>query len=183
MRYLTFCLLLMGASSLGAMEAWRWVDKDGVVHFSDQPMPGAEKFQLNAAPKPGSVAPPASPRSSSSQAGLNAEDAFHYNRCGVLGPSQDEMFQGSDTVKAALELLPNLRSGDRVEVTLNGQIVLDWPQSITSYQFNALPRGSYQLSGRVLAPDGRTLCTLPVVTFHVRQPSLLTPGRAAAPRS
>jgi hypothetical protein len=39
-------LLTVFAGSLAVQAAvvYRWVDADGVVHFSDQPVPGAEKI-------------------------------------------------------------------------------------------------------------------------------------------
>jgi hypothetical protein len=40
-----------------------------------------------------------------------------------------------------------------------------------------LNRGSYTLAVRVLDASGRTVCASPIVNFHVRQPSLLAPGR------
>ena len=181
MRYLTLCLLLLGASSLGAMEAWRWTDKDGVVHYSDQPMPGAEKVQLNAAPKPGSVAPPTSRPQDSEDSARNPP--FRYTSCTVASPAQDEVFESVDSVGVSLQVLPGLRPGDRVEVRLNGQVVTDWPPSSTGYQLSGLARGNYQLSGRVLDADGHTMCTLTGSSFNVHQPSLLTPGRPPPPRS
>ena len=41
-----FCLLAVGAAA--AQEAYRWVDEDGVVHYSDRPREGAEAIVLPA---------------------------------------------------------------------------------------------------------------------------------------
>ena len=180
MRYLTICLFLLGASSAGAMDVWRWVDKDGVVHFSDRPMPGAEKIQLNAAPKPGTATP-----NYTAPAPRAAADAapFRYTRCAITTPAQDDVFDYTEAIAAGIDLLPDYRDGDRIQATLNGERVKEWSESATSYAFAGLPRGSYSLVVTVLSADGQVLCMADAVGFHVRQPSLLTPGRKLAPRS
>lgn len=184
MRYLTTCLLLLWATTSGAMNAWRWVDKDGVVHFSDQPMPGADKVQIKAAPKPGSVVTPYRAARSASESEDGPRDAnFQYTRCAVSGPSNDEVFQAGNAVTAAFQLLPGYRVGDRIEALLNGQRITTWPETATRSTLTGLARGSYTLSFKVIAPDEGTLCTAAPVEFHVQQPSLLTPGHKAAPRS
>ena len=184
MRYLTTCLLLLWATTSGAMNAWRWVDKDGVVHFSDQPTSGADKVQIKAAPKPGSVASPYRPPRSVAEPEDGPRDAdFQYTRCAVSGPSKDEVFQSTDAVPVSLQMLPGYRAGDRIEALLNGQRVSNWPDTATQFTLTGLARGSYTLSFHVIGPDERTLCTAAPVAFHVQQPSMLTPGHKAAPRS
>ena len=184
MHYLAICLLLSWATTSGAMNAWRWVDKDGGVHFSDQPTPGADKDQIKAAPKPGSVVTPLRPSPSASESEDPAPDAnFQYTRCAVSGPSKDEVFQSVDAVTASFQLLPGYRAGDRIEALLNGQPVTTWPDTATRFSLTGLARGTYTLSFRVIGPDERTLCTAVPVEFHVQQPSMLTPGHRAAPRS
>ena len=50
MRTLAFTLLLLVCSlAVAATTVYRWVDEDGVVHYSDQPHPNAEKLQVHAA--------------------------------------------------------------------------------------------------------------------------------------
>lgn len=177
MRYLMTCLLLLGASSLGAMEAYRWVDQNGIVHYSDEPVPGAEKVQLNAAPKPGTVVParPPPPRSEIQE--------FRYSSCVITSPAQDQVLLNADSATASIDVQPAIRPGDHIEVMLNGQMVAGWPGNSTSYLLKDLARGSYSLSAIIVDPDGRPACTASPVAFHVRQSSLLTPGRKPAPHS
>ena len=44
-RLLTAVALILLAG-VALAQAYRWVDKDGVVHYSDRPEPGAEEVQL-----------------------------------------------------------------------------------------------------------------------------------------
>lgn len=48
MRLLTLLALLACASAASATEVYRWVDKDGIVHFGDKPKHDAEQLNVEA---------------------------------------------------------------------------------------------------------------------------------------
>ena len=56
MRVLTFLVLALCAGAVSAAEVYRWVDRDGVVHYGDKPKHDAE--QLDVRP-PGGGSPAA----------------------------------------------------------------------------------------------------------------------------
>ncbi|MBI5923265.1 MAG: glutaredoxin family protein [Betaproteobacteria bacterium] len=49
------CLLLITVMSAHAQTAYRWIGKDGQVHYSDQPPPAAETRQFQQKKLPGNV--------------------------------------------------------------------------------------------------------------------------------
>ena len=49
MRTLLFTLISLACSLALAATVYKWVDENGVVHYSDQPHPNAQKVQLKAA--------------------------------------------------------------------------------------------------------------------------------------
>lgn len=177
-RYGAIILLASAATLLQAADTWRWVDADGVVHYSDVPVAGAERIDLasqvvrpkNPQPAPAFTSVPVTPAAS--------EPAFvPYTRCVVVRPADDEVFQGVQDVGVSLEVEPALQEGHRFEVRLNGSVVADWPATAL---FHALPevyRGSYTLVVRVLDEHGNPLCTGPATSFHVRQPTIFSPAR------
>lgn len=169
---------LFACSALGAAEMWRWVDKDGVIHYQDQPAPGAEKITVSSAPRVGTTAP-APARSGQSSV---APREFRYASCAIGSPAQDETFNNVNSVSASITLTPGLRPGDRVLMTLNGRKVDNWPDSATGYVLTGLFRGSYSLGAQVLDEGGRSICNSPPVAFHIRQPSLLSPARPKLPK-
>ncbi len=177
MRTLPTFVMLLVAASLGAAEAYRWVDKDGVVHYSDKLVPGAEKIPLVSAPKPGSV-----PQVYSPTAQAPREPDTRLLTCKISSPAPEQTFGIEDTVPVLIETEPALAAGDQLTVTLNGARIEGWPTGGTSYQFAGLPRGAYTLLAVISAPDGRAKCTTAPLAFNVFQPSLLSPGRRAAPR-
>ncbi|MEY4761240.1 MAG: hypothetical protein RLZZ200_1096 [Pseudomonadota bacterium] len=175
MRSLPAFVTLLVAASLGAAEAYRWVDKDGVVHFSDKPAPGAESITLTPAPKPGSVTQtytPSAPRPS------EAPTDTRYDSCQITSPGRDQTFGIADPVSIAIDATPALQPGDRLQVTLNGARIEDWPDGSSTHTLSGLPRGEYTVRAVVTGPSGTVKCTTAASRFNVFQPSLLSPGRA-----
>ena len=178
MRILTSFLCLLVSGPLVAADTWRWVDKDGGVHYSDQPTPGAQRIPLTTAPAPGSVTPqPPAPRPAEPAA------PFSYAGCEISSPNADEVFTAPGGVSVSLNVLPGLQPGHSISMLLNGSRVTGWPPGSTGYLLQNLFRGSYTLVAMVADGAGRTMCSSKPVIFHVRQPSMLTPGARAAPRS
>jgi uncharacterized protein DUF4124 len=178
MRIPTSILCLLAVSApLAAATTYKWVDKDGTLHYSDQPQPGAEVIHVDTTP-PGSVAPQAA----SARPVLTTPRPFAYTSCTVSSPSPDQVFFNTRSVNVSLNLQPALQPDHTVVVTVNGGKVA-WPPGSTSYQLQDLSRGSFSVSAQVLNEKGVALCKSPPLTFHIRQPSMLTPGARAAPRS
>ena len=86
-----FALFLLISSAIGvaaAADVWRWKDANGVVHYSDQPVPGAERLSVSPAPKPGSVATPPPPPRAAAAAAAEPETPriVPYQRCALSEP-------------------------------------------------------------------------------------------------
>lgn len=82
--------LALSASPAGGVEAWRWRDAEGGVHFGGRPPPGAaaERLRLRADPDPtgsaqGPVAPPAPapPPPAPAEADATADGPGRLERC------------------------------------------------------------------------------------------------------
>lgn len=177
MRSLPTVVMLLVAASLGAAEAYRWVDKDGVVHYSDRPEPGAERIPLISPPKPGSV-----PQAAVSSAPRNVDSETRYSACLVTRPAPDQTFGIADTISIAIGTQPPLQPEDRLTVTLNGARIENWPVGGSTHQLTDLPRGAYTVVALITGPAGNAKCTTAPASFTVFQPSLLSPARPPAPR-
>jgi hypothetical protein len=181
-------LLAVGAGVLAA-ETWRWKDANGVWQYSDRPVPGAEKVILPSAPKPGSVAAPRAPsrgegaslpRENSSRVGGGEMPAFRgYTRCSVSMPEAEAVFHSVDAVPVSFRIEPMLQPGHRIEVLVDGKPYLP-AQGMQSFVIKPVYRGSYTVSFRIYGAQGRQMCFAPATNFHVRQNSVLSPGRRRA---
>src|SRR5262245_27563389 len=105
-------LVLAGlAVSLAAasQEIYRWVDKDGVVHYSDQP--GSSNAELINVIEPSTYEAPENASDSSSggddSGGGSAEPAASpYTSLSITSPTPDEVYFGADAVvNASVELV------------------------------------------------------------------------------
>jgi len=181
MRYPLFSLLLFVASASPAAQAWRWVDQNGVVHYSDQPHPGAEPVQVKPAPKPGSVVPRYVPSSTDSETTRPAERVAAVTQCRITAPQPDEVFDSPETVSMLLQVLPSLPPDLSVQATLNGE-PLPWPSRLFAYQWPEPVRGAHVLRVRIVDSRQQSVCESVPVTFNVLQPSLLAPGRKVPKR-
>jgi hypothetical protein len=169
-------MLLGVALTASATEVWRWKDANGVVHYSDSPVPGAERVSTGPAPKPGANTPPVS-RSVRQADNAPPTAAPRYTRCEVTKPANDLTFRGEEPITASVAIEPMLQPGHRIEVTLNGSVYPQWTGATTTYTFAGLYRGSYALAVRVLDANGATACAGPAINFYIQQPTLLSPAR------
>ncbi|MBV9063022.1 MAG: DUF4124 domain-containing protein [Alphaproteobacteria bacterium] len=174
MRILLFTLLCAHAALvLGASSAtvYKWVDENGVTHYSDQPHPGAQKMQVQAAQsykaqRPGAAAPARS----------SAPSGAIYHVCAVTRPSPEEMFMNTASVPASVHVDPQLRPEDRLAVLLDGAPLSTTIPLDSEFQLSPVVRGAHSLSMQVASSGGAILCQSQPVTFYVRQPTIIAPN-------
>jgi uncharacterized protein DUF4124 len=164
------CAVAAGASAT----VYKWVDENGITHYSDQPHQNAAQVDVQKPAKIGSVAPGATGIPPSPGAG---NESPAYAACSFASPTPDQVFLNTFTVTASLSVQPGLRGGDRVVVTLDGKPVAGLGDSGTQFTLSQVDRGSHSLQATILDGNGKTLCQTASVTFHVRQPSVLAPNR------
>ncbi len=176
-------LILAGlALSLAAasQEIYRWVDKNGIVHYSDQPdSPNAELITVIESNTYDSA--DTAPASSSGTA-EEADDqtVSPYDSLSIVQPEPDQVFFGSDVVvTATADLQGTLRPDHSVVFFLNGN---RRPAQGLSAEFSGLARGSYFLRASILDQNGDPVVTSQQTTFHVRQPSINSPQSPLAPK-
>jgi len=173
-------LILAGlAVPLAALsqEIYRWVDKDGVVHYADQP--GSSNAELISVIEPNAYeAQDASP-AIGDQPGDEPE-VTAYAGLSIVSPTPDQVFFGADAVvNVAAELDGTLRPDHTVAFFLNGNRK---EANGLSTDYAGLARGTYFLRVSILDSGGRPVVTSQQTTFHVRQPSINSPQSPQAPR-
>jgi hypothetical protein len=170
-------LILAGlAFSLAAesQEIWRWVDKDGIVHYADQP--GAPDAKLVTVLEPNAYDAQAAAPEYASSGGAEEERAAAspYESLSIVQPLPEQVFFGADaTVNVAVELGGTLSGDHSLVFFVNGSRRPASPGG--GLELRNLARGSYLLRAAVLDQDGEQLITSRQITFHVRQPSINSP--------
>src|SRR5215472_9694670 len=104
MRRLAFTLLLLVCSLALAATVYRWVDENGVVHYSDQPHPNAEKMQVHAAQsyKPSALDAPSGGGGASSSSS-SSSSANQYRGCAIVQPSDGQAYTNVDSLTVVVQ--------------------------------------------------------------------------------
>jgi hypothetical protein len=171
MRRLASFLLVAFALPGLAAEAWRWKDDRGVVHYSDTPVPGAERVVLPSPPQQGTVTPGAPPSRPA------PPEPFQYSECVVVFPGSDQTFNAVTSVTATVRISPPLLQEHRITIMLDDEVYAPWPARMLTFKLDNLNRGTHLLAVTVVDGNKKAVCTGPAITFHVRQPSVLSPAR------
>lgn len=176
MRALVFTLMCIAVSTTAlAATVYKWVDQDGVTHYSDQPHPGAQKIEVQAAQTyKGSGQRFANPVPRSSGASGPV-----YSACAITRPTPDEVFMNTAAAPASVHVDPGLRPSDRLAVLLDGTPVQSSVAPDVEFTLAGLARGTHSLSVRVEDSSGAVVCQSAGVTFNVHQPSVLAPNLPA----
>jgi hypothetical protein len=179
MRTALYVLLALAAGpALAGQTVWKWVDEKGVTHFSDSPVPGATKMELNSAPR---SSPEPTPIYTPSPAAERPTGPA-YSRLAVESPQQDESIVNTGgKVTVRLAATPALASTHVVTLYMDGARV-DGPPNSMSFDLGEVPRGSHTLKFTVSTQDGQLIQESPTTTFHVRQESIAKPPVGPAMR-
>lgn len=175
MRLIASFLLCSFALNAGAADIWRWTDADGVVHFSDQPRPGAVKVNVGPISGPSGSGPVPEPPAEVTSEPERRQPSFAYSSCVVQSPENDQTFSGVQPITVILAIEPELQDGHRVQVYVNGARRTDWPADATNFTLPEVYRGSHTLQARIVDSGNRVLCSAPTVTFHLQQTGLNSP--------
>jgi hypothetical protein len=181
MRALLVLAGLTISLAAASQEIYRWVDRDGVVHYSDSPdSPDAKLIDVI---EPNAYEAEDAARAAGAGGGSfepeELPEIASYDSLSIVAPEPDQVFFGADAVvNVQAELEGTLGSGHSVVFILNG---VHKPSSGLSTSYAGLARGSYSLRASILDSDGNAVITSPQVEFHVRQPSIHSPQSPQAP--
>jgi hypothetical protein len=163
----------LAACTAQAAVIYKWVDADGVVHYSDQASPGAEKIVTAGAASSASGRTSTGPTSRAPQQG-DQQGGLNYTEFSISSPAPEQTFFGDDVVPVRLSLSPSLRPNQAITWRLNGG-QLDSPPGALSFVLPRLERGTYTLTATITDQQTNESQTSSSITFFVRQPSALSP--------
>ena len=120
MRKWLILLFALSATTAASAPAWRWVDANGQVHFSDRPMPGATQVELSGAQGFGrQVAQTAPARAGSDQPG---DAPPPYRSIEVVSPADQEVLWNIGAqLTVQVRFQPALQPGHRYDLVYDGQ--------------------------------------------------------------
>jgi hypothetical protein len=173
MRRRLFTLTSLVCSLAVAATVYKWVDEKGVVHYSDQPHPNAQKMNVQAA-QTYRETPLAAPGGAPAPAA--AAQPAPYQGCAIAQPADDQTFTNIEALTVVVRTDPVLRPGDQIFLTLDGQPLNGGAATRNPFTLSPVDRGTHTLQAVVRNSDGGLMCQTPGVTYNVHQPSVLNPA-------
>lgn len=169
-RRLALALTVFSLSALAADEVYRWVDKQGVVHYGAQPpnkdakpvaLPALQTYKAGSKVPLPSVAQ--APKILASE----------VKEVRITAPVQDEIFRDpAGLVNVSVAVVPGLPAGAGIVFYLDGSPKNAKPLSTTSTSFTGVERGEHSVSAAVVDATGKELGRAPPITFYTRPPGL-----------
>jgi hypothetical protein len=182
MRRLVFTLISLASAAAFATTIYKWVDEHGVVHYSDQPHPNAQKLQIQSAQtfssKDAAVPEPVL----SPAADLSAPNEG-YRGCVIAAPQDQQTLPNAQSVYLRVQSDPPLHSGDRVFITLDGQNLNGGQPTGLSTNVTPIDRGEHSAQAQIRDASDQVVCQTPTVTFFVTQPNLFSPANQRPPNT
>lgn len=170
-------ILLVGLLALPAFASqtvWKWVDNEGVVHFSDRAVPGATKIEVSSSNTNAGTSRPAG--LGSPPATMPVDTGPSYRNFEIWKPVNDQNFVNTGgQVSVNLRVDPALQPGHQLVLLLDGSPVAGFPRNAAQYDLKEVPRGTHTVNGEIRDGRGTPLQQTPTVTFHVRQESMARP--------
>jgi hypothetical protein len=182
MRTLSLFLIMVAATASAAV-TYRWVDAEG-VHYSDQPHVGADKIYLgqtqNASASARFDAPSnrAAPGGQGSRSSVqrDGEAPVQYTSCAVVRPADDQVLQDTESVTISVEPHPAKRPNDHVVVNFDGAPIEAATADQLDIPISPIERGTHTVAAELRDSNNKVVCRSAAVSFHVRQPSVLSPA-------
>jgi len=167
--FIAFITILAAGAVMA--QAYRWVDADGVVHYSDRPREGAERIVLpqdtrRPAPRPA----PSSTVSRRQAAATETEEApaaFKYESLEISTPAAEETLWNIENIlNVSLSVEPALQTGHQIRVYFDGE-----PQMVggTSFQLEEVYRGIHNLQAEIVDETGKLMIRSRTNRFYVQQ--------------
>jgi hypothetical protein len=172
---LWIALGLVAACAADAAVIYKWTDADGVVHYSDQAVPGAEKIVTSSSSSNGIGGGAGARGPSAATSSKKAPSRLEYSTFAIESPAKEQVFFGDEIIPVRLRLDPDLLPNQAIGWYVNGSPVTDQPPTARSFILQSLSRGTYQISATITDTVTGESQTSEGVTFYVRQPSELSP--------
>ncbi len=149
---------------------YKWVDADGITHYSDRPAPGAEQVHIASAQTyKGST----TVSSAAARKPAAATAAPKYTRVQVTRPNDGESFvNAGGHIDASASVEPGLAPGHQVWFVLDGTRQPEPAGGSLTMSFD-VERGTHTLAVDVTDESGRGVLSSAGVTFYVRQNSVI----------
>lgn len=165
---LIFCLALASGAAQ-AQTVYKVIQPDGTVLFTDAPPPGEAARQIEVPPL-NTTQPLAPPSAGAAAPSSSAPQGYSEFR--ITGPGNGESIRDNEgNVNINLSMEPALRSGDKIDVLVNGRSV--GGGNNTAITLSAMERGTHSVQAVVKNATGQVVARSNSVSFTLQRRSVI----------
>jgi hypothetical protein len=150
------------SASASSATVYKWVDDNGVTHFSDQPNPKAQKLEITGAQtyeaQPATVAAP-------TRAAVTGAPPV----CVIDSPGTGQVYLDTYSITGHVTLSPPGSDGGQATLRMDGTDVTALLAASGSFTLSQVDRGDHTLTLQVSDVRGNILCQAAPVSFSIRQ--------------
>jgi Domain of unknown function (DUF4124) len=150
---------------------YKWVDDNGVIHYSDQPNPKAQKLQIADAQT--YTAPPAPATGPAAAAAPGTATPV----CLINSPGAGQVFLDTFSITGHVTLARVGGEGSQTTLRMDGQDISGLLGPDGGFALSQVDRGDHTLTLQVTNARGEVTCQSNV-TFSIRQRNAAVPGGA-----
>lgn len=164
-KYRNTLFLLLVFPILAQSAIYQKTDAHGKPYFSDIPTTGSTLINLKTA----NIYSPVSFAKKQSSSDLTKQkntDQKYYQKFLIIQPKDQQNFQNQQEISAAVQIDPELQSGDTIEWWLDEKRYQQ--NTNTQITINSLERGEHTLQAKLWDAKNHILLTTPIITFYVQ---------------
>jgi len=165
-------------ASAWSATVYKWVDDNGVTHYSDQPNPKAQKLQIADAQTYGAQAATVTGPAS---AGTPASATKPV--CVIDSPGAGQVFLDTFSITGHVTLGHLAAEGSEISLRMDGEDISGLLGPDGSFALSQVDRGDHSLTLQVTNARGEVTCQGNAVTFSIRQRNAAVPGAPTAPEA
>ncbi|QUN05739.1 DUF4124 domain-containing protein [Shewanella yunxiaonensis] len=172
MRVLLMLLCLLSVTAQATV--YKWIDKDGNIHFSDQPHANAQQVKLPD--NTGNQVTMTPVNAISNEEPTTAAEQKALYQVSIVSPHHEATIRdnaGDFTVTGNVQ--PELASGHYLQLFIDGVATSD-AQASPVFQLKNIDRGEHKLQLKVEQQNGKVLASSSEITIFLHQAGLIKPA-------
>ncbi|WP_298773306.1 DUF4124 domain-containing protein [uncultured Shewanella sp.] len=164
MRLFSLFLLLL-LSSMANSTVYKWVDKDGQIHYTDKPVNNANPVEFKANTNNHVSLPPV-PAISTNTPPPSKPVQYQLT---ITKPIEEETIRNNNgDLSVIVQIKPRFPSTSRLQLHLDNQI-LGKPQTSTMFSLKNIDRGEHNIIIKLIDKNGKILASSLPRTFFLHR--------------
>lgn len=169
-KALFISIILLIAFNVSAEEEekklYKWTDKQGNIHYSDQPEKGAEEIEMKLAPATKMLPPNYNIPLNQNKSSTTNETGL-YDELGFVSPTNDGVIRNNaNTVDLEASVKPQLEAGHSIRFFVDGNLVAAESGSTTAIA-TEIELGSHSANFIIVDAQGKIIQSSETVHFQL----------------